>query len=781
MVKSLINPSVEYKETKYVDKPDHNTEASSYDIIFRDIDPNNEITVTFGKLNDTYMSSGLSYFPMYLVVDDSVKGKIGLIEIAFGSERNILDEDNEIDPEKMPEPLLFNYVNSNFIDSFKSEMLHTDDTDANTTNKKSSGLLDIFGLTSNVEEKEDKDDEDKDDKDDKDAEEDKDEKDAEEDKDDKDTEEDKEDDDEKDEKDKEDKDEKEDKDDKKTSFMDSIFSVVVPNNKEDNNQDNKEKQLEPKENKASAFFEHDENKSIAALLDEETKQDAEKQRNDFKSSSSNDWITTFMKNKHYAIHDNAGSGDCLFIVIRDAFAEVGKNTTVPKLRELLSNEVTDEIFNNYRSVFLDMDNELVETSKLVDTNKKALRQLKQSNNNPNLTREERETIIKQAKQHSDEIKKLKKENLDNETFMKYNFGFMKDIDTIEKFQEYIKTSSYWADTWAISTLEHKLNIKLVIFSEESYNENSYDSVLNCGELNKNIETSGSFNPNYYIMTTYNGNHYKTVSYKDKKILVYREIPYDIKMLVINKCLERNSGVFYMIQEFRNLKSKMGISPDEGKKKDSNDDNITMNITDNEKDVMIGNELYDPDIEFQIYHKSNNKPLPGKGSGEKMPIDRLVDFKDLRKFKEWRRKLDNDWTQTPFDLDGLRWASVTHYVEGSKFKKGFPDFYKKFSINADANETEENMINLSSDVKLAKEVGNKTKHSLRKNKEVIDPDYFGERSEKELEDAIRAKFTLSEDARSLLKATKTAKLSKFVKGSPSIEQTTLMRIRKELIQ
>ena len=59
-------------------------------------------------------------------------------------------------------------------------------------------------------------------------------------------------------------------------------------------------------------------------------------------------------------------------------------------------------------------------------------------------------------------------------------------------------------------------LKLIIFSEESYNDNSYDSVLNCGELNKDIEASGSFNPNYYIMTTYNGNHYKSIDYKDKK-------------------------------------------------------------------------------------------------------------------------------------------------------------------------------------------------------------------------------------------------------------------------
>jgi len=488
-----------------------------------------------------------------------------------------------------------------------------------------------------------------------------------------------------------------------------------------------------------------------------------------------------MKNNNYAIMDNDGSADCLFIVIRDAFAEIGKNTTIPKLRELLSNEVTDEVFRNYRNVYLDMENLLVETSKITDTNKKALKQLKNSNNNPNISREDRKKIVTQAKKHSDEIKTRKKENIDNELFMKYNFGFMKDIDTIEKLKDYIKTSSYWADTWAISTLEHKLNLKLIIFSEESYNENSYDSVLNCGELNTDIEKSGSFNPGYYIMTTYNGNHYKTIEYKDKKIITYREIPYDVKMLIVNKCLERNSGVFYIIQEFRNLKSKMGLSPDEGNDPENDIENITMNISDPDKQVVIGNEMYDSRIVFQIYHKSADIHFPRIGAGEKMPLNKLIEFKDLDKIKNWRRKLDDEWNQSPFDLDGLRWTSVSHYVEGSKFKKGFPDFYKKFSINADSEETDDDMIQLSTDVNLAKEVGKKSKHILRKNKETIDPDYYDQRSNKELEDAIRAKFTQSEDMKSLLKSTKSAKITKFNKGSPSIEQTTLMRVRKELIE
>ena len=34
------------------------------------------------------------------------------------------------------------------------------------------------------------------------------------------------------------------------------------------------------------------------------------------------------------------------------------------------------------------------------------------------------------------------------------------------------------------------------------------------------------------MTTNSGNHYKSIEYKDKKVLTYREIPYDVKMLFV---------------------------------------------------------------------------------------------------------------------------------------------------------------------------------------------------------------------------------------------------------
>ena len=36
-----------------------------------------------------------------------------------------------------------------------------------------------------------------------------------------------------------------------------------------------------------------------------------------------------MKNKNYSLHENDGSGDCLFIVIRDAYAELNQALPFP--------------------------------------------------------------------------------------------------------------------------------------------------------------------------------------------------------------------------------------------------------------------------------------------------------------------------------------------------------------------------------------------------------------------------------------------------------------------
>ena len=80
------------------------------------------------------------------------------------------------------------------------------------------------------------------------------------------------------------------------------------------------------------------------------------------------------------------------------------------------------------------------------------------------------------------------------------FKFIADVNNLIQFKEVLKTSNYWADTWAISTLEKLLNIKFIIFSEHLYNDYGKDQVLQCGQLNdEELEKQGKFNPDYYIL------------------------------------------------------------------------------------------------------------------------------------------------------------------------------------------------------------------------------------------------------------------------------------------
>jgi hypothetical protein len=169
------------------------------------------------------------------------------------------------------------------------------------------------------------------------------------------------------------------------------------------------------------------------------------------------------------------------------------------------------------------------------------------------------TKEKEKKMYSD----LQESVRDNKALISESLGEFASIDTLEKFRAYIKTSNFWVDSWAIGVLERRLNFKIIILSERSYDDGSLDSVIDCGEIDKKIQDSGVFNPDFYIMTTHSGDHYRIVTYKDKRIFKLQEIPFFIKNLVINKCLERNAGPFYVIPEFRDLvKTKHGRKPQE---------------------------------------------------------------------------------------------------------------------------------------------------------------------------------------------------------------------------
>jgi predicted NAD-dependent protein-ADP-ribosyltransferase YbiA (DUF1768 family) len=499
---------------------------------------------------------------------------------------------------------------------------------------------------------------------------------------------------------------------------------------------------------------------LPPLLKEETKKQAKDIREKYHESPTDSWIEKFMKNPNYKIIDNEGEGDCLFATVRDAFSSIAQQTAVNKLRKKLSNEATESIFLNYKEQYDMYSNAILKDTNEIKELAGQYIQLQQRFSEI-IDRNEQKMFLVEAKKVKAEHDRLVEEKKVTAAMLK-EYKFMKGIETLEAFKSKIRKCEFWADTWAISTLERILNIKFIIMSSEIYAAGDTKNVLQCGHLNDSIlEQRGRFTPEFYIIIDHTGNHYKLIGYKKKMIFKFSEIPYDVKKLIVEKCLERNAGPFAIIPDF--IKFKANHSKNTVKEPEYED------ITESK---LRG--LYNDDIVFTFYSKSLDKPLPGKGSGEKIPNDRLTEFTELAAIPKWRKKLADFWIQ-PFSLDNHHWNSVEHYYQGSKFKKTHPDFYLSFSLDSGTD--------LSKDPVMAKAAGSKTgKHKselLRPHEVSVDADFFGKRESREKYDAQYAKFTQNEDLKNLLLATGEAKLTHFVKGAEATVYDELMLIRDKI--
>lgn len=505
---------------------------------------------------------------------------------------------------------------------------------------------------------------------------------------------------------------------------------------------------------------------IPKELSEETKASSKDIKDKHKPKKNATWVEKFMENPHYYIVDNEGGGDCLFATIRDAFAQIGQQTTVPKLRNKIANEATDQIFHGYKEQY---DN--AKTSVLKDTEK--IKELEGKHRNyqdlykSTIDRNEKKQITVAAKKITDELERIVAEKRVSEQTLN-EYKFIKDVSTLDQFKAKVKTCEFWAETWAISTLERILNIKFIILSSESYKQKDMNNVMICTQSNDSIlESRGEFRPEFYIIVEYTGSHYKLIGYKSKQIFSFKEIPYSIKKLVTDKCLERNAGIFALIPEFIGFKeTERGVAAIEHQDEELTESKIKG--------------LYDENIVFIFYDNSSSKFLPGKNTNAReiiRPPELVKEFAVLSTIPDWRKKLDVAWTGNPFTMDGHRWASVEHYYQASKFKQTHPEFYLSFSV--------ESGTELSKDPEMAKSAASKTgkyKGELIRPVEVsIDPEFYGKRDKKELFDAQFAKFSQNEDLKRLLIETKNAKLMHCKKCKEPELAEDLMMIRERFSQ
>ena len=322
--------------------------------------------------------------------------------------------------------------------------------------------------------------------------------------------------------------------------------------------------------------------------------------------------------------------------------------------------------------------------------------------------------------------------------------------------------------------------------------------MQCGQLNdKVLEERGKFEPSFYILAAHHGGyHYQMITYNNEKSFTFPELPQAVKSLVVDKCLEKIAGPYSLISEFVEEKMKK-VAPVQAEQQQQQAEQQAEQQAQAIAAATVvpdetNSDLYDNATVFRFYSKSNAKPLPGKGEGEMLGPEGRAAYEALAKIPEWRRKLANSWN-AEFMLDNHRWASVEHYYQANKFKRNNANFYIQFSLDSPNSE-------FAKDSAIAKAAGGKsgtmlqtvdgkkkTVHIRPKNV-VIDPDFYTitqgskySRGEMAMENAMRAKFTQNAELKTLLIATKKAKIEHVRSGKPAEVYNDLMRVRRELRQ
>lgn len=523
---------------------------------------------------------------------------------------------------------------------------------------------------------------------------------------------------------------------------------------------------------------------IPPLLIEETKQQADK----LNKINNLNQISQFMENENYNIISipNIKNSDSLLTSIIYAFNTIGQNTNEKKLKKKLSEYKYIIKYLTSQKEKYDEQNEIL---KQTITEKKTLTkrhlviktEYDKIYKDPNKKQEaiklgeENKIIVKRIKELKSQEEKLKELNKPLE--------YLKTITTEEEMRQYIKSNTFVSNEYILSILEKILNIKFIVFLSDSIKENDTNSIIDCGLLD---DTITNFKPEYYIILEYSNetNKYDLISYKNKVIFKFREIPYYLKSMIITKCVEGDGSTFTSIPDFKSYELIGG----------KNSNIIDKYI----EDIDI---KYNPDgVIIIIYCPSSKNSFPGKIKGEKIPTEQINNYIKLSNYENWRCILDNNWSGYDLDetgnikkyqfiLDDFYWNSVQHYLQACKFKEDNPSYYKMFSLGSIKEQPKINDI--SKNVELAIFLGKKKGgiefpgtsdgefKGIKRNANIeIDPDYDSKKSYY-LKKALTAKFQQNNLFKEILLATHDSTLKYKQSRNKPILAKELMIVRYEI--
>ena len=354
---------------------------------------------------------------------------------------------------------------------------------------------------------------------------------------------------------------------------------------------------------------------------------------------------------------------------------------------------------------------------------------------------------------------------------------MTDVNTIDELKGVINTNQFWADLWAISTLEKIYNVKFIIFSEEHFNNDEMDNIIRCFDLNKKILDKGIFEPDFYILINYEQDiHYKLIVYDknlNKSAFTFLELPYRIKELFIEKCIELNNfkSNYLIIPDINNfIESKNSFDTDIDHTNNSiNNRTHDKDFSDFIEKSKTKNLEYDENVVIQFYNKSMDKKI-GEGTGESIlkEYKTLPNILKLNKIKGWRKKLDNNWIVENLSLDGNNFSSVQHYIYALRFYN-IKEIFNKF--------LKDNSHPAGNSIEQAK----KLYDTILKDKKSYEYSFINETEyqdilSKNMEKILYSKFNQNKELMDILLLTKNYKLNYYKPSHGPFLAKDLMKVR-----
>ena len=561
------------------------------------------------------------------------------------------------------------------------------------------------------------------------------------------------------------KDEDEDEDSEDSENEDNEGEGTEDEDSEDKDSEDEDSEDEDEdEDSEDKDKEEDEKDTEVApeLIQEQTKEESDIEIQNYSEKIDDKWINKYLKSSKYNIQDNEGGGDCFFAVLRDALKSVNIIVSVKSIRERLALEADEEVYNTYKSFFdtyyEGLKISLQSIAKIKDTHKSLKAFISGTTNLTDKMKftEDAKTNLTKLKIESD--KKQEFEHLIDET------SFMKDVKSLQDLQKVIKTNQFWADAWAVSTIERIYNVKFIILSKKHFLENEIDNVMQCGDVDKIIQEKGIFEPKYYIIADYiMDEHYKLITYDkniNKAVFNFKELPYRIKEIILEKCLEKCSGIYSLIPDFKNLANCNNIKIESDRK----DDKSLL--------PKIASQLYNDSIIIQIYNRSRDEKV-GNGTGESILPElktnkNVIELNKKKLYPDWRKKLDEDYICKTLIIDGNNWSSVKHYILANRFSN-ITEIYNKFLKDSE----------VGNNLEAAQKLYDKTLKDKKIISRLISNDEYESNLSKLYEKANYQKFTQDSDLKEILLLTDTFLINIYKPKKGITPATELMKVRQLL--